>query len=142
MEWNMKQRLVALVLSLAVASAGCASTRYPNVAVTASPLDPSTSDPVMASYVRQLPVGSRVRVTLADGHVIHGTLMKSDGDPLVVQRRTRIPEAPLQIRIGSVRAVELEKQNGGPGRAIAIGAATGAGAALGVLLVLAAVFSD
>jgi hypothetical protein len=38
--------------------------------------------------------------------------------------------------------VELEKQNGGPGRAIAIGAATGAGAALGVLLVLAAVFSD
>ena len=139
----MKQRLIALVVSLAVASAGCASTRQPSSTVVTSPVDPSTSAPeIMASYVRQLPVGSRVRVTLADGRVIHGTLMKTDGDPLVVQKRTRIPETPLQIPIRSVRAVELEKHAGGPGRAIAIGAAAGAGAALGVLLILAAIFSD
>jgi hypothetical protein len=96
----------------------------------------------MASYVRQLPLGSRVRVSLSDGTVIHGTLIKADADPIVVQRRTRIPEAPLQIPLKSVSALELEKGGGGAGRAIAIGAAAGAGAALGVLLVLAAIFSD
>lgn len=97
---------------------------------------------VMASYVRQLPVGSRVRVSLSDGTVIHGTLIKADSDPIAVQRRTRIPEAPLQIPLKEVRAVEPEKGGGGTGRAIAIGAAAGAGAALGVLLVLAAIFAD
>ena len=138
----MKQRLVAIVASLAIASTGCASTGQLTPTVVTTPVDSSASDPVMASYVRQLPIGSRVRVTLADGKVIHGTLMKSDGDPFVVQKRTRIPETPLQIQIRSVRAVELEKHAGGPGRAIAIGAAAGAGAALGVLLILAAIFSD
>jgi hypothetical protein len=47
----------------------------------------------------------------------------------------------LQIQLRHVRAVELEKRNGGPGRALAIGAAAGAGAALGVLLILAAIFA-
>ena len=39
-----------------------------------------------------------------------------------------------------VTAVQLEP-NGGPGRAIAIGAAAGAAAALGVFLILAAIFA-
>ena len=138
----MKQRLIALVVSLAVASAGCASTRPPSAAPVTSPAQATDVDPVlMAAYVRQLPLGSRVRVTLADGRVILGTLMKTDGDPLVVQKHTRIPETPLQIQLRHVRAVELEKRNGGPGRALAIGAAAGAGAALGVLLILAAIFA-
>ena len=145
MGYIMRQRLTAFVLAVAVAVAsttGCASAR-PRDTVVTSPVEPSGTDSVlMASYVRQLPVGSRVRVTLADGKVVHGTLMKADGDPLVVQRRTRIPETPLQIQIRNVRAVELEKSSGGPGRAIAIGAAAGAGTALGVLLILAAIFSD
>ena len=138
----MKQRLTAFLLCLAIASAGCASAR-PGDPILTSPAGPSGVDPaLMASYVRQLPVGSQVRVTLADGKVVHGTLMKGDADPLVVQRRTRIPETPLQIQISSVRAVELEKRSSGPGRAIAVGAAAGAGATLGVLLILAAIFAD
>ena len=95
----------------------------------------------MAEYVRQLPLGSRVRVSLADGRVIHGTLMKADADPIVVQRRTRIPEAPLHIAIKDVQALELESKTGGPGRAIAMGAAAGVASALGVLLILAAIFA-
>ncbi len=95
----------------------------------------------MASYIRHLPVGSRVRVSLADGRVIKGTLMKADTDPIVIQKRTRIPEAPLAIAIDEVQAMELEGKNGGPGKAIAMGAAAGAGAALGVLLILAAIFA-
>src|SRR5687768_2491402 len=128
----MKQRFIALVVSLAVASTGCASVRGQSSAVGTNPVETSKTDPtLMSSYVRQLPIGSRVRVTLADGSVIRGTLMKADADPFVVQKRTRIPESPVEIPIRTVRAVELEK-NGGAGRAIAIGAAAGAGAALGV----------
>jgi hypothetical protein len=67
--------------------------------------------------------------------------MKADTDPIVIQKRTRIPEAPLAIAIDEVQAMELEGKNGGPGKAIAMGAAAGAGAALGVLLILAAIFA-
>lgn len=139
----MARKFVAFVMSLAIVTAttGCASIaaqRSRGVVLARADTDPD----LMASYVRQLPLGSRVRVSLSDGTVIHGTLIKADADPIVVQRRTRLPEAPLEIPLKNVTAVELEKGGGGPGRAIAIGAAAGAGAALSVLLVLAAIFSD
>jgi uncharacterized protein (DUF2062 family) len=40
-----------------------------------------------------------------------------------------------------VRALELEKNNGTTGRTVAIGVAAGVGAALGVLMILAAIFA-
>jgi hypothetical protein len=139
----MTRKLLAIVVSLSVATGttGCATVaaQRSNGVVLA---DADADSALMASYVRQLPLGSRVRVSLSDGTVIHGTLIKADSDPIAVQRRTRIPEAPLQLPLKGVRAVELEKSGGEAGRAIAIGAAAGAGAALGVLLVLAAIFSD
>lgn len=139
----MTRKFLAVVVSLGVAASttGCATSsaqRSRGVVLASADSDAA----LMASYVRQLPLGSRVRVSLSDGTVIHGTLIKADGDPIAVQRRTRMPEAPLQIPVKDVRAVELEKGGGGTGRAIAIGAAAGAGAALGVLMVLAAIFSD
>ena len=38
-----------------------------------------------------------VRVVRAGGKVVRGILMKNAGDPLIVQRRTRIPEAPVTV---------------------------------------------
>jgi hypothetical protein len=67
--------------------------------------------------------------------------MKRDSDPIVVQRRTRLPEAPLTIPIADIVSLELES-NGSVGRTIGIGIAAGAGATLGVLLLLAAIFAD
>jgi hypothetical protein len=136
------KRLVAMVLVVATATTGCAAARaqgprVPTQASTAYVPDPA----LMADYIRQLPLGSRVRISLADGRVIHGTLMKSDADPIVVQRRTRIPEAPLHIAVKDVLALELESKSGSPGRAIAMGATAGVAAALGVLLILAAIFA-
>jgi hypothetical protein len=137
----MKKQAIALMLSVALMTAGCAAARAQGPRVSSQPSSSTAADPdLMAHYVRQLPPGSRVRVALADGTVIHGTLMKADADPIMVQRRTRIPERPLAIAIKEVRALELEK-NGGAGRAVAIGAAAGAGAALGVLMILAAIFA-
>ena len=137
----MKRQVIALMLSISVVTTGCTAARAQGPRVSTQPTAMGAVDPaLMADYVRQLPLGSRVRVSLGDGTVIHGTLMKADADPIVVQRRTRIPEQPVQIPLRNVRAVELEK-NGGAARAVAVGAAAGAGAALGVLLVLAAIFA-
>lgn len=131
------RKLLALVTIGSLLASGCASAGAPRVQTSAAtPADPA----LFASYVKQLPIGSRVRVDLAGGKRIKGTLMKAGDTAIVVQPRTRIPEPPVEVPLATVVAVELE-QGGGTGRAIGIAAAAGAGAALAVLLVLAAIFA-
>jgi len=140
---KMKSAL-AVLLTIALALPGCATSRvaYANVAPVADqrrPVDPK----VMADYIRQLRVGSLVRLTRTNGEEIRGTLMKNDGDPIFVQRRARIPEAPVEIPLRDILAVELDIQGKShAGRNIAIGAAAAASTTLGVLFILAMVFSD
>jgi hypothetical protein len=134
------------MLTVALALSGCATARATSNRVPApagaaggrQSIDPK----VMADYIRQIPVGSRVRLSRVKGDDIRGTLMKNDGDPVVIQRRARIPEAPVAVPLQEVLAVELDvAATGNPARTIAIGAGAAAAATLGVLLVLAAVFS-
>jgi len=141
------RRLLCLMLTATVALSGCATARatdnrvYPTASARGGrqSIDPK----VMADYLRQLPVGSRVRLSRLKGDDIRGTLMKNDGDPLVIQRRTRVPEAPIAVPLQNVLAVELDAPaNGNAGRTIAIGAAAAAAGTLTVLFVLAAIFSD
>jgi hypothetical protein len=89
-----------------------------------------------------LPTGSKVRVSLANGDTVHGVLMRRDSDPIVVQRRTRIPEAPIEIPIRNILAMELETGGSSPARTIAIGVGAAVGATFGMLMLLAALFSD
>lgn len=135
------QRTMAVVLSLALATAGCTAARAQGPRVPTGPDERSPNQSVMAAYIRELPLGSRVRVSLVDGTTIRGTLLKADGDPIVVQKRTRIPEAPLEIPLRDVLVLELEGKNGSTARAIAMGAAAGAASAVGVLMILAALFA-
>ena len=100
---------LALLLATILALPGCATARashtgFPAAAGQGPPGDPK----VMADYIRQLPVGSRVRLTRANGDEIRGTLMKNDGDPVFVQRRARVPEAPVEVPLRDVLAVELD----------------------------------
>ena len=141
------RRLLCLMLTAAVALSGCATARatdnrvYPTASTKGGrqSIDPK----VMADYLRQLPVGSRVRLSRLKGDEIRGTLMKNDGDPVVIQRRARVPEAPIAVPLQNVLAVELDTPaNGNAGRTIAIGAAAAAAGTLTVLFVLAAIFSD
>jgi len=137
------KRLLALMLCTSIVSTGCAARMSAGVGVPDKDTQTERVDAaVMADYIRQLPVGSRVRVVRAGGKVIRGILMKNAGDPLIVQRRTRIPEAPIELALRDIVAVELETSNGSPGRTIAISAAAAAGATLGVLVLLAAIFGD
>jgi hypothetical protein len=136
---------LSLLLAVTLAAPGCATSRAARVPTTTTALPPQhapVDSKVMADYVRQLKVGSRIRLARTNGDEIHGTLMKNDGDPLVVQRRTRIPEAPIEVPLREVLSVELETKNGNPARTVAIGAVAAVSATLGVLLILAAIFSD
>jgi len=146
----MKRSLV-LLLCVLLAAPGCAtSTRgRMSYATFAAPSSASLQRAVpvdaglMAEFVRQLPVGSRVRVSLANGAVVRGTLMKRDADPIVVQKRTRIPESPVEIPISTIVAMELDSSNGtNVARSVGIAAGAAAVVVFGVLLTLAAIYSD
>lgn len=144
------RKLLCLMLTTTLVLPGCATARATDARMHTTDARINTTggrqsvDPrVMADYIRQLPVGSRVRLSRLKGDDIRGTLMKNDGDPLVIQRRARVPEAPIAVPLQNVLAVELDTPaNGNAGRTIAIGAAAAAAGTLTVLFVLAAIFSD
>jgi hypothetical protein len=131
--------LLVIVTMLASACATAGAAGPPSLAA------PTTSRPdrqVLRAYVQKLPAGARVRASLVTGKTVKGTLIDATDAGIVVQKRTRIPEPPVAIAIEQIRSVEIDAPGGGIGKAVAIGAAAGAGAALGVILLLAAMFSD
>jgi hypothetical protein len=137
-------RICAAILLLTVTSTACATTPRYHMSALATPGQTTGTRPdpaLIAEFVKKVPVGSRVRVDLADGTTIKGTLLRNDADPLVVQRRTRVPEPPVEIRMADVLAMELEQSNGMSGKALGIGMAAGAGLAFGVLMIIAALLS-
>jgi hypothetical protein len=134
------KKIIATVLIAALTS-GCASATASGTRTTPADLPP-VDRTLMGEYVQKLPVGSRVAATLVDERRVRGTLLKATANEIVIQPKTRIPEGPVEIPLERLRAVELETNNSSVGRSIAIGTAVGAGAALGVLALLAAIFSD
>ena len=138
------KRLVALLLCSALALPGCATARASTrTFTTGGPGQdrPTASGQLLADYARQLPPGTRVRVTLSGNRALRGTLLRVTDTDVAIQPRTRVPEPPVEVRFDDLEAIEIEQPNG-IGRTIAIGAAVGAGAAVGVLLILAAIFAD
>jgi hypothetical protein len=95
----------------------------------------------MADYAQRIPAGSKVRVERSTGAALRGTLMKADGAAITLQRNTRIPEPPVEIPIANITRLTVE-QGSSVGKNIAIGVASGVGATFGVLLLLAAIWSD
>jgi hypothetical protein len=134
-----RQRSLALVLCVLLAAPGCATTRIGSAAPAVQPVDGA----VLAEYVQKLPPGSAVRLDLADGRVLHATLMKATNDSVVVQLRTRLPEPPIEIPLGEVLRITPETAGGGSiGKMIGIGVAAGAGAALAVFMIIVALIDD
>jgi len=134
------RRLLTVLLIVALLTPGCASarmsdTRFPQPSTASLP-----DRALLTAYLDRLQPGSKVRARLAGGETVRGTLMQATNQGIVVQRRTRLPEAPVTIPLDRIQAVEIETSSS-TGRAVAIGAAAGAGAALGVLLLLAAIFA-
>jgi hypothetical protein len=133
------KRLAAVLMCVVLATSGCATVAGGSrLSVSGA----AGSDPrLMAAYVEKLPIGAVVRADLADGRSLRGSLMQVTQDAFIIQPRTRLPETPVEVPFSEVSRVSLEPSTSSIGRSIAIGAASGAAAALGVMLVLAAIFS-
>lgn len=82
-----------------------------------------------------IPLGSKVRVQLHDGKRVSGTLMRVDGNAVLVKRNTRRPEPAVAVAFENVSKLERESGNGvNVGKAIAIGMATGAATILTLIM--------
>jgi hypothetical protein len=129
------KRAVAVGLVASLLASGCAgATRQVR---TAPPGDLT----LLAGYVQRLPVGSRVRVRLAGGGSVAGSLMKADDRAIVIQPHTRLPEPPVELTLDRIAAVELDAPGGNPGRTAGIAIAAGVGGALAFFLILAAIYA-
>lgn len=136
----MLKRIVAALVCAALATTGCASAggqRIPQAAPGAAIQDKA----VLADYVQRLSAGSKVRVERTDGTAFRGTLMRATSQSILVQKNTRVPEAPIEIPLEQLTRVTLD--NGSSmGKSVAIGVTAGVAATFGVLLLLAALLSD
>jgi hypothetical protein len=140
---------VLAVIVVSALTANCATSAYrtrPNVAanhMTTSSSLGQDSPAVTAAYVKAIPLGTRITLTLSDGKRLKGTLLVVEEDAIVVRPRTRVPEPAQTIPLTRIATIEAERDSSGSmGRAIAIGAAVGAGAAMGVFFALIAALSD
>jgi hypothetical protein len=139
---NTTRRAIILLMCAALTSPGCATTGA--VGSARRPVRTAAADAsVLLEYVQSLPPGSLVRVERANGRTLRGILMKATAGSLIVQPRTRIPEPPVEVALTEVLSVTPESPNGhNLVKAVALGAAAGAGAALTVFVILLTIYSD
>jgi hypothetical protein len=137
-------RTIAILVCAAVINAGCATSTAGGVRIADGMQQSAATRAAVAEYVQQLKPGLAVRVGKTDGRTVRGTLMKATADTLVLQPRARVPEPPIEIPLADIVSVTPESTSNGAslGKAIGIGVAAGAGAVLGIFLILAAVYSD
>jgi hypothetical protein len=130
-------RFIALFLCLALSASGCAMNHSARVQTAPAP---AVSDAtVLADFASQLKVGSDVRATITGNRTVRGTLLKRTDRAIVIQPRTRVAEPLMEVPFDELLALEqLTPSSGSTGRAIAIGAGVGAGAAIGTLFLVAA----
>jgi hypothetical protein len=140
----MMRRVLALLLCIGLAAPGCATAQRPRYATRPQqvPVAAAADRDVLADYAAQLPLGAKVRATVADHQTIRGTLVKRTDRALVIQPRARVAEPLIEVPYDKLVALEQETPTGGVGRAVAIGVGVGVGAAVGLLFLLAAVLSD
>lgn len=95
--------------------------------------------PEMAAFVRGLAPGTPVKLTLTSGTKVTGLLISVGDEEVAVRRRTRIPEPLRRVPIGEIADADIVPERSA-GKTIAAAAAVGAGAALGFLFLLAALY--
>jgi hypothetical protein len=139
MQEDAMQRTLAVMLVVALMVPGCAAARSTTSAQSGAP---PVADPVIGTFVRSLPAGSKVRVEIAHGRTLRGTLLQATDASLMVQRNTRIPEPPVTVPMRDVQRVTIDAPASNS-RGMALGAVVGAGTAIGLLWLIAAiVFND
>jgi hypothetical protein len=130
-------RFIALLLCVGLAAPGCAMNHTARVQTAPAPVVSDRA--VLADFAGQLRIGSHVRATVTGNRTIRGTLLKRTDRAIVIQPRGRVAEPLVEVPFNELLALEQETpSSGSTGRAIAIGAGVGAGAAIGTLFLIAA----
>lgn len=101
-----------------------------------------TSSEIWRSFAERVEVGTELTVRLTDGRRFKATLVGVRDDGMLMQPRTRVPVPIQAVPYDDVLRIERTKPGIGAGKAIAIGAATGAGVFFGILALLLAVEGD
>jgi hypothetical protein len=85
-----------------------------------------------------IPLGAKVKVQMANGSRVNGTLMRVDGGAIMLKRNTRRPEPALVVPFNEVARLERDKPGGGMhiAKAVGVGLAAGAGVFVSMLLVV------
>jgi hypothetical protein len=132
----MRQMMAALTIVALLAPSAVASAQAPGTSVVRS------ADYWM-TYAGKLPIGSTVRVRTLDGKRLTAVLAVVDNAGITLEMKTRLPEPPRHVPYSELSQLELRQESGhNLGKAIGIGAATGAAAFFGILLVALAAWGD
>lgn len=89
-----------------------------------------------------IPLGSKVKLHVTDGRRLTGTLMRVDGNALMLKRNTRRPEPAITFAFSEIEKLERDQPGGGTQIAKAIGVGLAAGAGVFFSLVLIAMQLD
>lgn len=137
------QKAIVLVLCAALILPGCAARAGARATRASDPGMSPAAAPVISvgEALARVPVGTRVRLDLAGGRRLRGTLMHADATSIVINPRVRVPEPPVTIPVADVQGFDLEPASN-LARVIAIGAAAGAAAAVGVFWFVVAMIDD
>ena len=92
------------------------------------------------AYASRLPVGATVQVRTSDGKRETGVLTLVDQESITIETRTRVPEPARRIRFAQLDQLQLKTKGSSVAKAVAVGAAVGAGTFFGILMVIAASF--
>ena len=117
-------RTIAIVIITSLFSINASA--LPTGAAAAAQVGQEAAD--WRKVAEAIPLGARVRVQTNDGRRIAGTLMRVDDTSVLVKRSTRLPEPAVAVTFASIGNLERDQAKGFHlGKALAIGAATGAG---------------
>jgi hypothetical protein len=124
MEWNM--RLIALGLIVSIFTLGVAEAHAQDVEATA-----------WRQVAEAIPLGSKIKVQTVEGKRLNGTLMRVDGNALMLKRNTRRPEPALTLPFNEIAKLERDQPGGGAhiAKAIGVGLAAGAGVFFSLILI-------
>ena len=101
-----------------------------------------TSPEIWKGFAEQVEVGTELTVRLNDGRRFRATLVGTRDTAMLVQPKTRIPVPVQAVPYEDVTRIERARRGIGPGKAVAIGAATGVGAFFGILALMLSVVGD
>ena len=131
----VKQGLVML-LCVVIPLPGCGSPRLTRARIVPTQHAVRSESDAMREFVRSIQAGSRIRLETVQGRTLRGTLVHATEDDVLVERNTRLPVPAEKVRIAGIVRVTLDNPSSNS-KLVAIGAAIGADAAIGVVWIIA-----